>query len=58
MRKKLSTITLIVILIAISVVSIVKLTGHGDRATDMAALKERGELRVAINVNLPGYFTL
>ena len=57
MRKKLSTITLIVILIAISVVSIVKLTGRGDRATDMAALKERGELRVAINVNLPGYFT-
>ena len=36
----------------------VKLTGRGKKVTDIAALQDRGELRVALNVNLPGYLTV
>lgn len=56
--RKLSTIALVVILITVAVFSMVKLTGRGKKVTDIAALQDRGELRVALNVNLPGYLTV
>ncbi len=56
--RKLSTVALIVILITVSIFSLVKLTDRRNVATDMNALRERGELRVAINMNLPGYIML
>lgn len=56
--RRLSTLTLFVILISLLTVTLYKAGKHSLAVeTSIATLKERGTLNVAMDVNLPGYFT-
>lgn len=57
--RKILTVSLTVILLSLFVVTIVFIekNSRGINKSSIASIKEKGELVVAMDVNLPGYFT-